>query len=123
MYTQIDGYPCVRLLNISGEIGSVNPGRGKIVTPIAQFKNADVLVRSTAILVSADEFESLLSRVSKDPIFSRNVAGVLVEASTQVQNGLKGNSPDAKFPQAEFAPYKSNNFEWNASVLMMYLRA
>ncbi|XP_073149434.1 nicastrin isoform X2 [Henckelia pumila] len=113
MYTQIDGYPCVRLLNISGAIGCSNPGRGKVVAPIVQFKNANMLVRSTAILVSADEFESLLSRVSKDPNFSRNVAGVLVEASTQVQNGLKGNSPDVKFPQAEFAPYKSNNFEWN----------
>ncbi|XP_075510416.1 nicastrin isoform X2 [Primulina tabacum] len=113
MYTQLDGYPCVRLLNISGEIGCSNPGRGKVVAPIVQFKNADVLVRSTAILVSADEFESLLSRVSKDPNFSRNVAGVLVEASTQVQNGLKGNSPDVKFPQAEFAPYKNNKFEWN----------
>ncbi|XP_073289088.1 nicastrin [Primulina huaijiensis] len=113
MYTQLDGYPCVRLLNISGEIGCSNPGRGKVVAPIVQFKNADVLVRSTAILVSADEFESLLLRVSKDPNFSRNVAGVLVEASTQVQNGLKGNSPDVKFPQAEFAPYKNNKFEWN----------
>ncbi|KZV53792.1 nicastrin [Dorcoceras hygrometricum] len=113
MYKQIDGYPCVRLLNISGEIGCSNPGRGKVVAPIVQFKNANVLIRSTAILVSVNDFESLLSRVSKDPDFSRNVAGVLVEASTQVQNGLNRNSPDVKFPQAEFAPYKSNNFEWN----------
>ncbi|KAG8373502.1 hypothetical protein BUALT_Bualt11G0030800 [Buddleja alternifolia] len=113
MYTQIDGFPCVRLLNLSGEIGCSNPGRGKVVAPIVKFKNAKELVGSAAILVTVDEFESLLLRVSEDSDFARKVAGVLVESRTQVQNDLDGFSPDVKFPQAEFAPYPSNNFEWN----------
>ncbi|KAK6127422.1 hypothetical protein DH2020_038843 [Rehmannia glutinosa] len=113
MYTQIDGFPCVRLLNLSGEIGCSNPGRGNVVAPIVRFKNANELVGPAAILVSLDEFESLLSRVSNDPDFARKVAGILVESTTQVQNGIKGFSPDVKFPQAGFAPYRSNNFEWN----------
>ncbi|PIN06941.1 Transmembrane glycoprotein nicastrin [Handroanthus impetiginosus] len=115
MYTQVEGFPCVRLLNLSGEIGCSNPGRGKVVAPIVRFENAKELVGSAAILVSVDEFESLLSRLSKDSEFVRKVAGILVESSTQVSNDLKGFSPDVKFPQAEFAPYQSNNFEWNPS--------
>ncbi|KAK6154117.1 hypothetical protein DH2020_013756 [Rehmannia glutinosa] len=112
MYTQIDGFPCVRLLNLSGEIGCSNPGRGNVVAPIVRFKNANEFVGPAAILVSLDEFESLLSRHAW-PNFARKVAGILVESTTQVQNGIKGFSPDVKFPQAGFAPYRSNNFEWN----------
>ncbi|KAL8550141.1 hypothetical protein ACS0TY_008822 [Phlomoides rotata] len=113
MYTQIDGFPCVRLLNLSGEIGCSNPGRGKVVAPIVKFNNAKELIESVAVLVSVDEFENLLLRVSKDPDFAKKVAGILVESGSKVQNGLKGFSPDVKFPQAEFAPYPSKNFEWN----------
>ncbi|GFQ00012.1 nicastrin [Phtheirospermum japonicum] len=119
MYTQIDGFPCVRLLNLSGEIGCSNPGRGNVVGSIVRFKNAKELMGPAAILVSPDDFESLLSRhfirsrVSNDSDFARKVAGIFVESGTQVQNSLKGFSPDVKFPQAEFAPYRSNKFEWN----------
>ncbi|XP_022843240.1 nicastrin-like [Olea europaea var. sylvestris] len=52
-------------------------------------------------------------RLSKDSDFAGKVAGVLVESRTEVSDGLKGFSPDGKFPQAEFAPYNSKNFEWN----------
>ncbi|XP_057799868.1 nicastrin-like [Salvia miltiorrhiza] len=113
MYTEIDGFPCVRLLNLSGEIGCSNPAREKVVAPIVRFKNSKELTGPAAVLVSLDEFESVLSRVSKDLDFASKVAGIFVESRSQVQNGLKGFSPDVKFPQAEFAPYTSNNFQWN----------
>lgn len=113
MYTEIEGFPCVRLLNLSGEIGCSNPGREKVVAPIIRFNIAKELTGPASVLVSVDEFESLLSRLSKDSDFARKVAGILVESRSQVQNGLKGFSPDVKFPQAEFAPYPSNNFQWN----------
>ncbi|KAL0430470.1 UNVERIFIED_CONTAM: Nicastrin [Sesamum radiatum] len=87
MYKEIEGFPCVRLLNLSGEIGCSNPGREKVVAPIVRFQNAKEFVGSAAILVSIDDFESLLSR----HVFLQML----------------------KFPQAEFAPYQSNNFEWN----------
>ncbi|KAL6537670.1 hypothetical protein OROHE_012297 [Orobanche hederae] len=118
MYTQIYGFPCVRLLNLSGEIGCSNPGHGNVVAPIARFKNAKELMAPAAILVSPDEFESLLSRMSNDSDFAGKVAGILVESGTQVPNDLRGFSPDVKFPQLEFAPYRSNNFEWNPAAAM-----
>ncbi|KAH6796470.1 Zn-dependent exopeptidases superfamily protein [Perilla frutescens var. hirtella] len=113
MYREIEGFPCVRLLNLSGEIGCSNPGREKVVAPIVRFKNSKELTGPATVLVSVDEFESLLSRVSKDSDFARKVAGILVESENLVQNGFNGFSPDVKFPQAELAPYPSNNFQWN----------
>lgn len=113
MYIVMDGYPCVRLLNLSGEIGCANPGLDKVVAPIVRFKNGMELVRPRSILVPSHDFESLLSRVSSDSNFARNVAGVLVEPGTQNQTHSTGSSPDKKFPQAEFAPYQNNKFEWN----------
>ncbi|XP_058108347.1 nicastrin isoform X3 [Magnolia sinica] len=117
MYLTIDGYPCVRLLNLSGEIGCANPGRGKVVAPIVRFKNADEkLARSSAVLVSLDEMKNFFLRVSKDLNFAQKVAGVLVESKAVVQNdlpGLQRFSPVEKFPQAEFAPYQKPSYEWN----------
>ncbi|XP_019223514.1 PREDICTED: nicastrin isoform X2 [Nicotiana attenuata] len=113
MYMAIDGYPCVRLLNLSGEIGCSNPGRANIVAPVARFKTANKLAEPSALMVSIEQFEELFGRLSNDAEFSRHVVGVLVESGSQLQNGLKGFSPDKKFPQAEFAPYQSGHFEWN----------
>ncbi|KAJ9564606.1 hypothetical protein OSB04_000572 [Centaurea solstitialis] len=113
MYVAVDGYPCVRLLNLSGEIGCANPGLDKVVAPIVRYKNGMELVRSTTILVPLYDFEGLLSRVSSDSNFARNVGGLLVESGTQIQTHLTGSSPDKKFPQAEFAPYQNNKFGWN----------
>ncbi|KAL2521895.1 Nicastrin [Forsythia ovata] len=107
MYMHIDGYPCVRLLNLSGEIGCSNPSREKVVAPIVRYKSADELLVSAAVLVSIDDFESLLSRLSKDSDFAGKVAGVLVESRTE--DFLQMES----FHKPEFAPYQSNNFEWN----------
>ncbi|XP_051147065.1 nicastrin [Andrographis paniculata] len=115
MYTQVEGFPCVRLLNLSGEIGCSNHGRGKVVAQIVKFDSIKELVGSAAILVSVGDFESLLSRITEDSGFAAKVAGILVESGSEVQNAVKGFSPDVKFPQAEFAPYNSNNFEWNPS--------
>ncbi|XP_043695678.1 nicastrin [Telopea speciosissima] len=109
MYLSIDGYPCVRLLNLSGEIGCANPGRGKVVAPIIRFKNETVLADSSAILVSIDDMQNFFTRVSNDINFAEKVGGVLVESGAVIQ----GFSPVENFPQAKFAPYTSLNYEWN----------
>ncbi|KAI4299624.1 hypothetical protein L6164_033063 [Bauhinia variegata] len=113
MYKIVDGYPCVRLLNLSGTIGCSNPGREKVVAPIVRFRNANELSESSAILVSLDEFPSLFTRISDDLSFASKVGGVLVESGPDMQNKLKGFSPEKKFPQAEFAPYHNSSYEWN----------
>ncbi|KAL2333210.1 hypothetical protein Fmac_014423 [Flemingia macrophylla] len=113
MYATVDGYPCVRLLNLSGSIGCANPGRDKVVAPIVRFENVDKLAEPSAILVSADEFPSLFTRISDDSSFAIKVSGVLVEPKIDLQNNLKGFSPDQKFPQAQFAPYHNTSYEWN----------
>ncbi|XP_058187647.1 nicastrin isoform X4 [Rhododendron vialii] len=113
MYKVVDGFPCVRLLNLSGEIGCSNPDREKVVAPIVRYKNADKLAQLSAILVSLHEFDSFFLRVSNDVDFAKYVGGVLVESGTDVQNELKGVSMDEKFPQAEFSPYKNISYQWN----------
>ncbi|KAH7679830.1 nicastrin protein [Dioscorea alata] len=112
MYLTVEGYPCVRLLNLSGEIGCSNPGSGKVVAPIVRFGNAhDQLDRLSTVLISIDEMQSFFLRVSSDLYFAQKVAGVLVEPSNL--NKSIGFSPVEKFPQAAFAPYQSLNYEWN----------
>ncbi|KAL6001283.1 hypothetical protein ACLOJK_007015 [Asimina triloba] len=97
MYLTIDGYPCVRLLNLSGEIGCANPGRGKVVAPIVRLKNADSnLSRPSAVLLALDEINGFLDRHG-------NPLDLLIHRF----------SPDKKFPQAEFAPYQRPNYQWN----------
>ncbi|CAL2248516.1 unnamed protein product [Prunus armeniaca] len=113
MYMTLDGYPCVRLLNLSGVIGCSNPGRVKVVAPIIRLNNATELSQLSAVLLSVDEIQSFLTRTLNDSTFAKNVAGILVESSPEFQNKLKGFSPDQKFPQSEFAPYQSINYEWN----------
>ncbi|KAF3960934.1 hypothetical protein CMV_014397 [Castanea mollissima] len=113
MYKVIDGYPCVRLLNLSGPIGCSNPGRQVVVAPIVRYQNATQLSQSSSILVSLDEFQSFITRIWNDSSFASNIAGVIVESGTEIQNKLKGFSPAHKFPQAEYAPYQNTNYEWN----------
>lgn len=113
MYLTVEAYPCVRLLNLSGEIGCSSPGRGKVVTPISRLKGThDQLADSSAVLVPLKEMQNFFLRVSNDPTFATNIAGVLVE-STGFQNILTGFSPADKFPQAKFAPYQNLSYEWN----------
>ncbi|KAM7268197.1 hypothetical protein ACFE04_010363 [Oxalis oulophora] len=113
MYLVVDGYPCVRLLNLTGEIGCSNPGRDKIVAPVVRFKNVNKKTQPSAILVSSDEIQDFFGRLSNDSSFAAKVSGVLVESGTANLNNLEGFSPDKKFPQAEFSPYQSNNYKWN----------
>ncbi|KAA3454245.1 nicastrin-like isoform X2 [Gossypium australe] len=155
MYMVVDGYPCVRLVNLSGEIGCSNPGRDKVVAPIIKYKNKKELGQPSAILLSMGDVQGFFSRyvlpismflrspweclpelgkfcsntqlvlrkhlnvkdhiqrISNDSSFASNVAGVLVESRVEIQHKLKGFSPARKFPQAEFAPYHDNTYEWN----------
>ncbi|CAL9246620.1 unnamed protein product [Arabidopsis halleri] len=62
MYVAVDGYPCVRLLNLSGEIGCSNPGLNKVVAPIIKLKDVKDLVQPHTILVTADEMEDFFTR-------------------------------------------------------------
>ncbi|XP_042484408.1 nicastrin [Macadamia integrifolia] len=109
MYLNMDGYPCVRLLNLSGEIGCANPGREKVVAPIIRFKNETELADLSAVLVSIDDMQNFFARVSNDLNFAEKVGGVLVESGAEIQ----GFSPVENFPQAKFAPYTNLNYEWN----------
>lgn len=113
MYKVIDGYPCVRLLNLSGPIGCSNPGRQMVVAPIVRYENANQLSQLSSVLVSLDELQSFFTRIWNDSSFASNIAGVIVESGTEIQNKLKGFSPTQKFPQAEFSPYQNTNYEWN----------
>lgn len=82
-------------------------------------------------------------RISKDVDFAHKIAGVLVESDGHPSkstgfipskkqklfyhlivyrvmgcqgSSFTGFSPDEKFPQAAFAPYKNHNYEWNVDV-------
>lgn len=61
MYTDVDGFPCVRLLSLSGTIGCSNPGRDKVVAPIVRFENVDDVTELSSILVSLDQFPTLFN--------------------------------------------------------------
>ncbi|PPR95578.1 hypothetical protein GOBAR_AA25086 [Gossypium barbadense] len=62
MYMVVDGYPCVRLVNLSGEIGCSNPGRDKVVAPIIKYKNNKELGQPSAILLSMDDVQGFFLR-------------------------------------------------------------
>ncbi|KAG7036691.1 Nicastrin [Cucurbita argyrosperma subsp. argyrosperma] len=113
MYLVVDGYPCIRLLNLSGEIGCSNPGREKVVVPMINFKDADEILQPSAILVSMDDISSFFARLQDDSNFASNVGGVLIKPGTEIQKRTKGFSPAQKFPQAKFAPYQKIDYEWN----------
>ncbi|CAH8268399.1 unnamed protein product [Arabidopsis lyrata] len=115
MYVAVDGYPCVRLLNLSGEIGCSNPGISKVVAPIIKLKDVKDLVQPHTILVTADEMEDFFTRVSSDLSFASKIGGVLVQSGSNFQQKLKGFSPDKKFPQAQFSPYENVEYKWNSA--------
>uniref|UniRef100_A0A803MZ88 Nicastrin n=1 Tax=Chenopodium quinoa TaxID=63459 RepID=A0A803MZ88_CHEQI len=115
MYKVIDGFPCVRLLNLSGEIGCANPGRDKVVAPVVRYRDGVVIHQLSTILLSVDAVQSFFNRVATDADFGRNIGGVLVEAESNKEK-LKGFSPDEKFPQSKFSPYKNLTYEWNPNV-------
>ncbi|KAF3331598.1 nicastrin [Carex littledalei] len=113
MYLNVESYPCVRLLNLSGEIGCSNPGTDKISAPIVRLKSStSPLARPSTVLLQSEQMQDFFLRVSTDPEFSKNIAGVLLEPSETV-NMSSGFSPAEKFPQAAFAPYSNTSYEWN----------
>ncbi|XP_051192784.1 nicastrin [Lolium perenne] len=114
MYVDIESFPCVRLLNLSGEIGCSNPGHGQIIAPVVRFNSIDQLVQPSAVLLPLDQMSDFFLRVSKDPELYHMVAGVLVE-SNGVHSNLLELSPDRKFPQEEFAPYSNVSHDWNSA--------
>ncbi|XP_062222083.1 nicastrin [Phragmites australis] len=112
MYLNIESFPCVRLLNLSGEIGCSNPGSEKIIAPIVRFRNnSDQLVQPSTVLLPLDQMPDFFLRVSNDPELHQKVAGVLVESNGV--NSLQEFSPDRKFPQDAFAPYSNLSHDWN----------
>uniref|UniRef100_A0A1J3CN74 Nicastrin n=1 Tax=Noccaea caerulescens TaxID=107243 RepID=A0A1J3CN74_NOCCA len=123
MYVAVDGYPCVRLLNLSGEIGCSNPGLNKVVAPIIKLKDVKDLVEPHTILVTADEMEDFFSRVTNDLGFASNIGGVLVESGSSFQQKLKGLSPDKTFPQAQFSPYENVDYKWNPAASSIMWKA
>uniref|UniRef100_A0A453PIN3 Nicastrin n=1 Tax=Aegilops tauschii subsp. strangulata TaxID=200361 RepID=A0A453PIN3_AEGTS len=113
MYVNIESFPCVRLLNLSGEIGCSNPGHGLVIAPIVRFKNSDdQLAQPSAVLLPLDQMPAFFLRVSNDPELYHKVAGVLVESNG---DKLLELSPDRKFPQEDFAPYSNVSHDWNPS--------
>ncbi|XP_006403782.2 nicastrin isoform X2 [Eutrema salsugineum] len=123
MYVAVDGYPCVRLLNLSGEIGCANPGLNKVVAPIIKLKDVKDLVQPHTILVTADEMEGFFSRVSNDLSFASQIGGVLVESGSSFQQKFKGLSPDKMFPQAQFSPYENVEYKWNPAASSIMWKA
>ncbi|KAJ1280941.1 hypothetical protein BS78_04G270600 [Paspalum vaginatum] len=113
MYLNIESFPCVRLLNLSGEIGCSNPGSEKIIAPIVRFrKGSDQLVQQSTVLLPLDQMSDFFLRVSNDSELHQKVAGVLIE-SNGANSNLKEFSPDRKFPQDAFAPYSNRSHDWN----------
>ncbi|KAL5721918.1 hypothetical protein ACHQM5_005503 [Ranunculus cassubicifolius] len=113
MYLTVDGFPCVRLLNLSGEIGCANPGRENVVAPVVKLKDVDKVTGPSAVLVTQEEMQDFFIRVLNDKSFAKNIAGVLVESKTKISMEEGGFSPVEKFPQAQFASYKNVSYEWN----------
>lgn len=113
MYKVVDGFPCVRLLNLSGDIGCSNPRRDVVAAPVLKYEKTKELDRQSTILVSMDDMEELFKRILNDSNFAANVGGVLVESWNETRNKLKEFSPSSKFPQAEFSLYPNTSYEWN----------
>ncbi|XP_024365272.1 nicastrin isoform X1 [Physcomitrium patens] len=105
MYASLAGFPCVRWLNLTGELGCANPGHGAVSAPILRM--GDALDSPATVLVPAESFEEFVDRFGDD----KNVVGVLVENGSQAPGF--GASDDARFPQAEFAPYENQSWVWN----------
>eukprot|EP00249_Psilotum_nudum_P017145 c26181_g1_i1 orf=97-1434(+) len=117
MYHLLDGTPCVRVLNLTGEIGCANPGRAKVVAPIVGFSDLSMdLNHPSAILLPPFLLMGFLTRTLNEPLFAKNVAGLLVEYSPDygdITRGPPGFSDDEKFPQSAFAMYQNKSYVWN----------
>uniref|UniRef100_A0A0C9RQH0 Nicastrin n=1 Tax=Wollemia nobilis TaxID=56998 RepID=A0A0C9RQH0_9CONI len=114
MYIPINGTPCVRLLNLSGEIGCANPGRVKVTAPLRRLENVrEQLDHPSAVLLPLREFSNFLNRIVNEPRLAQYVVGLLVEYESNIEYEAAGFSPDKTFPLADFAPYKNKTYIWN----------
>nr|CAB3451020.1 unnamed protein product [Digitaria exilis] len=59
MYLNIESFPCVRLLNLSGEVGCSNPGSEKIIAPINSSASKKILdaLQSASKSLGSDNVE------------------------------------------------------------------
>lgn len=118
MYKPVDGTACVRLLTLSGEIGCGNPDRDKVVAPIVRFTSAnDVLEQKASVLLPFSQLSSFLNRTLNEPVFTKKVAGLLVESASGTIHDIPavyGISDDERFPEALFAPYANKVYVWNS---------
>lgn len=115
MYTAVDANACVRLLNLTGQLGCGNPRRSLVVAPILRFDTASsvTLDAPTSVLIPASELQSFLERLGDTPSLLEQVAGVIVELGGSGEFLGLGFSADSKFPQSDFAPYDRKDYEWN----------
>lgn len=107
MYATLQGSPCVRWLNLTGELGCGNPQRTLAKAPI---QSADKPLDSpAAVLVPSEKaFRDFVNRFGEN----ENVIGVLVENGSRVGTG---DSDDVQFPQSQFAPYENRAWIWNSA--------
>ncbi|KAL3698397.1 hypothetical protein R1sor_012473 [Riccia sorocarpa] len=112
MYQSVDGTACVRLLSLQGEVGCAGPNRKPVHAPIRYLSDDSFrLSTKTTVVMPVPALHLFLNRTVNDPSLAKHVAGILVESGEQ--NASTGFSPDAKFPQAAFAPYKEAQYIWN----------
>ncbi|KAL2609580.1 hypothetical protein R1flu_028153 [Riccia fluitans] len=103
MYQMVDGTACVRLLSIQGEVGCAGPNRKAIHAPLWYLSDASFwLSRKTTIVMPLLVLHDFQNRTINEPSLAKHVASVLVKSDVGEQNATIF-SPDAKFPQAEFA--------------------
>lgn len=116
MYSSIEGWPCVRLLTVDGEIGCSNPDRGLVIAPIQRLESPqDTVLAKHAVLLPPSAFQGFMQRLESDPVLSEQVAGVLLEADNLFNGShvLSQFSPAAKYPQAEWADESARGYVWN----------
>ncbi|KAG6547977.1 hypothetical protein Mapa_010799 [Marchantia paleacea] len=114
MYQSVDGTACVRLLSLDGEVGCAGPNRRAVLAPLQHFSDANIhLSTKTTVVLPLSALHQFLNRTVNERSLAKHVAGVLVEhGGADGQNLSRGFSPDTKFSQAEFAPYKAE-YVWN----------
>lgn len=119
MYQSLQGYPCVRLLNVTGELGCANPGRTKAIAPIQRFQDANSVQLSAprTVLLPSSALVGFLKRLEEadgsSSSLEQQVAGLLIEYDNLSFPEVAGFSADSIFPQAEFAPYDTKSYQWN----------
>ncbi|CAK7338948.1 unnamed protein product [Dovyalis caffra] len=120
MYVDFNGYPCVRLLNLTGEIGCSNPGRDKVVAPVVRYKNVNEISKPSAVLVSLDEFLELFD----SKCFSLSQDSLQIKSSQKLNLRLiKASTISGTQLYAMFQPklLKGSGMMWRAYNFPVFL--